>query len=100
MRSPRNAGAMSHETPPVANVEMAAAWDGDEGASWAAQAERYDAVGTVYNPHLLRHISAPDRVLDIGCGNGDTTREAARIARTVLGLDLSSAMLDYARSRA
>jgi len=87
-------------TDKIANVEMAAAWDGEEGANWAANAERYDATNAGYNPYLLRHISAPDSVLDIGCGNGQTTREAARIATTVLGLDLSTRMLDNARNKA
>ena len=43
-----------------------------------------------------------DRVLDIGCGTGQTTRDAARAAAggSALGVDLSSRMLDYARRRA
>jgi SAM-dependent methyltransferase len=41
-------------------------------------------------------------VLDIGCGNGQTTRDAARAATRgeALGVDLSSAMLAQARQRA
>jgi SAM-dependent methyltransferase len=40
-----------------------------------------------------------DRVLDIGCGAGQTTREAARAAApgTVLGVDVSAPMLERAR---
>jgi SAM-dependent methyltransferase len=47
-------------------------------------------------------IATGDRVLDIGCGTGSTTRHAARAASagTVLGVDLSSAMLEVARARA
>jgi SAM-dependent methyltransferase len=43
-----------------------------------------------------------DRVLDVGCGNGQTTRDAARAASagSALGVDLSSAMLTRARQRA
>ncbi len=41
-------------------------------------------------------------MLDIGCGTGQTTRDAARLAAsgTALGIDLSSRMLEVARSRA
>jgi len=88
------------ESPRIANVDMAAAWDGDEGANWAAHADHYDNAAARYNAHLLEHINQSDHVLDIGCGNGSSTRDAARGAETVLGLDLSSQMLAYARERA
>ncbi len=32
----------------VANVEMAAAWDGAEGDRWAAHADRYEATAPGY----------------------------------------------------
>ncbi len=85
---------------PIANVDMAAAWDGEEGATWATHAEQYDKSRAGYNPCMLERISADDDVLDIGCGNGGPTREAARIARAAVGIDLSSEMLAYARERA
>jgi SAM-dependent methyltransferase len=78
---------------------MAAAWDGEEGASWAAAAERYDTSAARYNKYLLARLGADDDVLDIGCGNGGTTRAAAAVARSVTGIDLSSQMIAYARSR-
>lgn len=84
----------------IANVDMAAAWDGEEGASWAANAAYYEAAAARYDHHLLEHIEPGDDVLDIGCGNGGTTRAAGRKAHSALGLDLSSAMLAGARSRA
>jgi SAM-dependent methyltransferase len=45
-------------------------------------------------------IRASDRVLDVGCGAGQTTREAARLAPagTVLGIDRSEAMIERARA--
>ena len=41
-------------------------------------------------------------MLDVGCGTGQTTRDAARAASagSALGVDLSSRMLDHARRRA
>ncbi len=58
----------------------------------------------VYLPPLLEAaaLSAGERVLDIGCGNGVTTLEAARRSTPgrAMGLDLSSSMLAVARRRA
>ena len=86
----------------IANVEMAAAWDGAEGEQWAAQADRYEATGTRYGEALLRAaaVRPADRILDIGCGTGWSTLELARMAisGSVLGVDLSSKMLQHARA--
>jgi len=80
------------------------AWDGDEGSYWATNADRYDRSVQVHHHRLLAAagIGTADRVLDIGCGTGQLSRDAARIASsgTTLGVDLSSAMLDVARARA
>ena len=88
-------------TAPIANVDMAAAWDGDEGDDWARDWEHYDAGIRPYHLRLLEAaaISGDDQVLDIGCGNGQTTRDAARAATegAALGVDLSSRMLARAR---
>ena len=47
-------------------------------------------------------IRAGDHVLDIGCGAGETTRDAARAAAPghVLGIDVSAPMLERARELA
>ena len=85
----------------IANVEMAAAWDGDEGDDWAEDWQRYDRAVAVYQRALVERASiARDAdVLDVGCGNGETTRAAARAAAdgSALGVDLSSRMLARAR---
>jgi ubiquinone/menaquinone biosynthesis C-methylase UbiE len=46
-------------------------------------------------------IRPADRVLDVGCGGGQSTRDAARAAvpGSVLGVDVSNAMLERARRR-
>jgi SAM-dependent methyltransferase len=88
----------------VVNVEMAAAWDGDEGDGWARDWERYDRGVRGHHRALLdaAAIDVPERVIDIGCGNGQTTCDAARAAHdgSALGVDLSSRMLERARERA
>ena len=55
-------------------------------------------------PHTERFRAAAgvrprDRVLDIGCGTGASTRDAARaaVAGSVLGVDISAPVLEHAR---
>lgn len=88
----------------ASNTDQLQAWDGGEGDYWAANANQYDASVDGYHNAIfdLAAISPGDAVLDIGCGTGQTTRDAARIAAsgTAVGIDLSSSMLDVARSRA
>ncbi|HYH51201.1 MAG TPA: class I SAM-dependent methyltransferase [Acidimicrobiia bacterium] len=88
----------------VANVEMAAAWDGEEGEDWARDWERYDRAVARYHGRLLEAaaVGVADRVLDVGCGNGQVTRDAARAASSgsARGVDLSSRMLERARALA
>ena len=88
----------------AANVDQLAAWDGDEGAQWAAHADHYDGTVRAHSQLLadVAAIGATDQVLDLGCGNGSTTCDAARAAvdGAALGIDLSSAMLENARRRA
>jgi SAM-dependent methyltransferase len=54
---------------------------------------RYDTGLTRYGAVLRRAwaVQPRDRVLDVGCGAGQTTREAARMARagSALGVDQS-----------
>jgi SAM-dependent methyltransferase len=88
----------------IANVEQAQNWDGDDGDHWTEHED-------VYNGAVARHhryfmcgaaIAAGERVLDIGCGTGQTTCDAARVATAgaALGVDLSSRMLERAREHA
>jgi SAM-dependent methyltransferase len=90
--------------PAIVNIHQAEAWNGYEGAYWAEHQDRYDAVSGGFNNALFAAaaIGEPDRVLDIGCSNGQTTRLAARRARYghALGVDLSAPMLARARATA
>lgn len=85
------------------NEEQAAAWDGDEGRQWAQRPAFYDAGVRRHHARLMEAaaVGAADRVLDLGCGNGQTTRDAARAAAagSAFGVDLSSPMIDRARAR-
>jgi len=97
---------MSTDTVPVdpANAEQLNAWNGDEGTYWAQHAERFDrAIAGHDGPFQAAAGFQPtDRVLDVGCGSGQNTRDAARAARSgsALGVDLSAPMLVHARRAA
>lgn len=87
-----------------ANTDAQRSWDGADGEYWAEHHDVFDASMAGYVAPLLdaAALTASDRVLDIGCGNGVTTLAAAhRIPQgRVLGADLSGAMLAVARNRA
>jgi SAM-dependent methyltransferase len=88
----------------MANREMAELWNGPATASWVTTPDRYDRMLEDLGRRALdaAQLAAGDRVLDVGCGAGQLTREAARrVAPTgrVLGVDLSAPLVELARSR-
>jgi SAM-dependent methyltransferase len=88
----------------TANEEQARYWDGDEAAHWLVHEQRHERMGAPFADRLLAAaaVGRADRVLDIGCGTGSTTRAAGRVAAEgdALGVDLSAAMLRRAARRA
>jgi SAM-dependent methyltransferase len=88
----------------VANADMAAAWDGPEGAHWAEFADHYEQVAAELWTAFLDSVPVEpaDRVLDIGCGTGQSSRTVAKLAErgSVHGVDLSGPMLARARAAA
>jgi SAM-dependent methyltransferase len=67
------------------------------------RADFYDAELRRHSQHLraAARVGARDRVLDIGCGAGQSARDAARVAveGSVVGVDTSAEMLEIARRR-
>lgn len=83
------------------NVDQLGAWDGQQGDFWTSRADRFNEGVAGYQDEFLdaARIDRASTVLDIGCGSGQTTRDAARRAvnGSVLGVDLSSSMIELAR---
>jgi SAM-dependent methyltransferase len=67
------------------------------------RADFYDAELRRHHEHFRAalEVGPSDRVLDVGCGAGQSTRDAARIAARghVVGVDVSEEMLEVARRR-
>jgi SAM-dependent methyltransferase len=86
------------------NEEQSHYWNGPEAAHWLDHEARYEAMLSPFTVHLLRAgaVECTDRVLDVGCGCGSSTRAAARLAAQghALGVDLSHELLSRARYRA
>jgi SAM-dependent methyltransferase len=87
------------------NAEQARAWnEGDDGRRFATHADRLDRSIDGYREAFRRaaDVAITDRVLDVGCGAGRTTIDAARAAAdgSALGVDLSAPLLEVARARA
>jgi SAM-dependent methyltransferase len=84
-----------------ANAQQAAEWDGPAGAHRTRHAAVFDAEDRRHNERFraAAGVAPSDRVLDIGCGTGQSTRDAARaaVAGSALGIDLSAQMLEHAR---
>jgi SAM-dependent methyltransferase len=90
---------------PTDNSEQIAEWNGALGQRWVAMQREIDRIVVPFGDAALK-VAAPqpgERVIDIGCGCGDTSLDIARIvgkAGAVLGIDVSRPMLEVARSRA
>jgi ubiquinone/menaquinone biosynthesis C-methylase UbiE len=77
----------------------------DRMATWVAEHGRYDAMLADYERALIdtATLAPGERVLDVGCGTGTTTLDAAAAVGpngSVLGIDLSEVALARARERA
>lgn len=84
------------------NAEQIEFWNGYAGASWAKQQQRMDALLAPISDAVIAaaQCSARDRVLDIGCGCGDTSLRLAQSGAAVTGIDISRPMLERAQQRA
>jgi SAM-dependent methyltransferase len=89
----------------MANSDMVNYWNGRPADAWVTGADRFDSMLAPFGRRLLAAavLQKGERVLDVGCGNGAMSLEAARAVGPngrVTGLDLSAPMLGVARKRA
>src|SRR5947209_17433194 len=82
--------------------QIAAEWD-------AAADRRHEQIESrrdlsfwhVLSPAILELLQGCDtkRLVDIGCGTGELTQQVARVARDVLGLDVSARSVQIAQDQ-
>lgn len=77
-------------------------WNRAAGPSWVNNHELMELALKPFGDLLLdeAHLAPGERVVDVGCGCGATTLEAARRCGRARGLDISRPMLAQARKRA
>ncbi|HEY5006799.1 MAG TPA: class I SAM-dependent methyltransferase, partial [Caulobacteraceae bacterium] len=86
----------------TANSDQVAYWNAAAGETWTAMQDKLDGQIQPLGEAAMAALGlkAGDRVIDIGCGCGQTTAALAGLvgaAGTVLGVDISRPMLAAAR---
>lgn len=97
--------ADSEKSTDSVHAEQIAYWNGRAGAAWTDLHTRTDEMLAPTSKVLLEgaRLQPGERVLDVGCGCGDTTLRAGDAVGpggSVVGLDVSEPMLATARERA
>ncbi|MDP6980371.1 MAG: methyltransferase domain-containing protein [Myxococcota bacterium] len=84
------------------NAEQIEYWNSKAGQTWVASQAGVDRMLEPLTALLLERADAQDgeRVLDVGCGCGDTTLQIAQTGAAVWGIDISGPMLARAEERA
>ena len=101
-----NAAGGNNATPGgTANSDMTEYWNDQAGPNWVRYQRQLDgqihALGEIAMDRAA--LQPGQRVLDIGCGCGDSALGLGRRvgkSGAVLGVDISAPMLDHARQRA
>jgi len=85
----------------ISNQPQIDLWDGRVGEKWAAMQVSLDAMLANATVELVSRVGdvTGQRLLDIGCGNGETCVIWAQGAAEVTGVDVSSPMLAVAAKR-
>ncbi len=96
---------MSYLKPDGPNSDQIEYWNGETGTKWVDAQERMDPVlAPAGNATMdMVGVARGERVIDLGCGCGGTSLELAErvgLFGSILGVDISTAMLQRAAQRA
>ncbi len=89
----------------MANTDQIEYWNSEAGQNWVRNADKLDQLLEPFLGAILERaaLSRGEHVLDIGCGAGALTFDAARIVREDrggVGVDVSAPLVALARQRA
>ena len=92
-------------SPQAGNADQIEYWNASAGNTWATMSDRLDKmIGPVGKAAMAALAPGQgEKIIDIGCGCGQTTLELARRVGTggqIVGVDISTPMLEVARTRA
>ena len=88
----------------IINVEQSEYWNEKSGPKWVKNEDALNERLSILTNELFfrAKIKASDKVLDIGCGGGDTTFRVSKLlvdAGHVVGADISKTLLNHAKSK-
>ena len=91
-------------SPTIINHEQSEYWNKKYGHKWVDNDNSMNERLTILTKALFlkTNIEMGDKVLDIGCGGGQTSFEASQLVGEngcVLGADISNLLLDLAKSK-
>lgn len=95
---------MTSTTTAPENADQARSWNEAVGLKWTRHQQKLDRLMSEVRDALLARAAARpgERVLDVGCGSGETTMAFARAVGpdgTATGADISDTLLALARQR-
>ena len=88
----------------IINIEQSEYWNEKSGPKWVKNEDALNERLSILTDEFFSRlkIKASDKVLDIGCGGGDTTFRVSKLLAGgghVVGADISKTLLDHAKSK-
>ena len=90
--------------PNIINTEQYEYWNKKTGPKWVKYDDAMNERFSILTNELFSraNIKNSEKILDIGCGGGETTFQASKLLNKegyVLGADISKTLLDHAKSK-